>query len=196
VTDVDETEIVDVAVDQAAEVVVDAVPDRVYHGRVVEVGSSGFNRARQPDVTYFKVEVLLADADEHLRPGMSARVEIATAAHADALVVPVQAVVERPPEKAGEDGATAAAEEEDDEKVVFVVEDGVARRRRVEEGIAETTHVEIRSGLAAGERVVTGPYRTLRDLEDGDAIVVVDPERDKEKQDGDEDEGDEDRDGG
>src|SRR4029078_1888273 len=79
--DVDETEVVDVAVGQSAVLKVDALPRREYHGRVVEVGSSGTRRAAQPDVHFLEVKVLLADADEALRPGMSVRAEISAATH-------------------------------------------------------------------------------------------------------------------
>jgi len=168
--DVDETEIVNVRMGQEAVLRVDALPNRVYHGRVVEIGSSGFNRPQQPDVTFYEVKVLLTDSDEALRPGMSVRAEIQTAAHANALVLPIQAVVERPPLTA--EGEEAKAEEDDEIKVVFVLEDGKARQRTVETGLSDETHVEIRSGVKPGERVVTGPYRTLRDLRDGDAVTV------------------------
>ena len=57
---------------------VDAIPSKEYHGKVVEVGSSGFNRANQPDVTFFKVKILLDDPDPNLRASMSVRAEIHT----------------------------------------------------------------------------------------------------------------------
>lgn len=63
--------------------------------------------------------------------------------------------------------------QEDLRKVVFVVEDGVARRKEVETGISDNTHIQILSGLNTGEEVVIGSYRTLsRDLEDGDKVTV------------------------
>jgi HlyD family secretion protein len=205
VVEVDETEIVDIELGDPAEIEVDSVPDHTYHGQVIKIGSSGFSTPRQPDVTYFAVEILLTDADQRLRPGMSARAEIETAVHDDVPVVPIQSVVERAPEEGdAEDGAAAgdvegegaeAAVEDDDEaevKVVYLVVDGRAERRRVETGIADETHVEITSGLDGGETVVTGPYRTLRDLEDGDAVTVDEPGSDD---DGDDDEDDDD-DGG
>jgi HlyD family secretion protein len=95
--DVDETDIVDVALGQPADVKVDAIPGRVYHGKVVEIGSSGYERPSQPDVTFFKVKILLGDPDQKLRPGMSARAEVRVAVHEQALVVPVEAVVYRRP---------------------------------------------------------------------------------------------------
>lgn len=88
--DVDETEIVNVKIGQPATVKVDALPNRVYHGRVVEVGSSGFNRAAQPDVTFFEVKILLQETGEDLRPSMSLRAEIETRPPANAMVVPIR----------------------------------------------------------------------------------------------------------
>lgn len=164
--DVDETEVVYVALGQEGELLVDALPDRRYRGRVVEIGSSGFSRADQPDVTFFKVKLLFLDADPALLPGMSVRAEIVTAAHADALVVPIQAVVERPP--AGPDGEPD--EDAEEVQVVFVIADGEARQTPVETGLSDETHVEITSGLEPGTRVIAGPYRTLRDLDHGDAV--------------------------
>jgi HlyD family secretion protein len=184
--DVDENEIVDVKVGQPVTVTVDAVQGRTYRGEVVEVGSSGSTRAGQGDVTFFEVDVLLEDADQRLRPGMSVRAEIEVAQSEDALVVPVQAVVER------EIGGDAEAEADRDQgnsegkatgepvSVVFVVADGKAVRRSVETGLSTVTQVEVTSGVEEGEQVVTGPFRTLRDLEDGAAVRVVDEDENEE----------------
>ena len=180
--DVDENEIVDVHLGQQVTVTVDAVTGKTYRGHVIEVGSSGYTKASQGDVTFFKVKVLLDDADPQLRPGMSVRSEIEVATHPDALVVPIQAVVERSPKEgeapaAGESAQGASAEgattsSEAQVQVVFVVKGGKAERRRVATGLSSVTQVEITSGLEAGEMVVTGPFRTLRDLEDGAAVQV------------------------
>ncbi len=164
--DVDETEIVQVQPGQRAELKVDALPKRVYHGKVTEVGSSGYNRPSQPDVTFFKVKVLLDDSDRQLRSGMSVRAEIQTQADKGALVVPIQAVVERAPL-----GATGGNEV----KVVFVVAGGKAHQRQVGTGISDETRVEVMTGLRPGEQVVTGPYRSLRDLKDGDPVRIGTP---------------------
>lgn len=188
--DVDENEIVAVELGQPVTVKVDAVPDESFTGKVVEVGSSGFNRAGQGDVTFFAVEVLLDHPDETLRPGMSVRAEIEVATHDDALVIPIQAVVERSPkaeeETEGEGDAeggdgdavaevqTGAQDEPEMEQVVYVIEDGTAVRHRVETGLSTVTEVEIVSGVDEGAQVITGPFRTLRDLADGDAVEVTD----------------------
>lgn len=194
--DVDETEIVHVKVGQKGTLKVDALPDRVYHGKVTEVGSSGYNRTQQPDVTFFKVKLLLDDSDERLRQSMSVRAEIQTQRDADALVVPIQSVVDRPPlaaakqapaapSKASEasgastpaDGGKSAAK--DEVKVVFVSAAGKVHQRQVTTGISDETHVEIVSGLAPGEKVVTAPYRTLRELKDGAAVEEGKPGEEK-----------------
>ncbi|MFP3939923.1 MAG: efflux RND transporter periplasmic adaptor subunit [Thermoanaerobaculia bacterium] len=168
--DVDENEIVRVDVDEPVTVTVDAIPDRTFPGRVVEVGSSGYARAGQGDVTFFAVDVLLEEADPQLRPGMSVRAEIEVASRQGALTVPVQAVVERPAGRGDGDADAGSPGESATEPVVFAVEGGHARRRPVETGLSTVTRVEVVSGLQEGDEVVTGPYRTLRDLEDGDPI--------------------------
>jgi len=175
--DVDETEIVDVKVGQSAQVKVDAIPNRQYHGKIIEVGSSGFSKPAQPDVTFFEVKILLDDPDERLRPGMSVRSEIQANSHPQVAVVPIQAVVERPPlpetPEPAKEKKSAGDERADEEiKVVFLVEGGKVHQRPVQTGIADETHVEILAGLKPGESVVTGPYRTLRDLKDGDVVAV------------------------
>jgi HlyD family secretion protein len=186
--DVDETEIVEVRPGQKATVRVDALRNHDYHGHVVEIGSSGFSKPAQPDVTFFHVEILLDDPTEDLRPGMSLRAEIETRPAASTLVVPVQAVVQRAP-GAGKDGKDGKGGDEEI-SVVFVVQDGKARQRPVRTGISDETHVEVLDGVKAGEKVVTGPYRALRDLEDGDQVQISTPEKDKKdrkKKDDDED---------
>lgn len=181
--DVDETEIVEVRPGQPAIVRVDALRNREYRGRVVEIGSSGFNKPAQPDVTFFYVEILLDDPTEDLRPGMSVRAEIETRPPADTLVVPIQSVVQREPAAAAE----RPAEQDEEVSVVFVLDQGKARQRPVETGISNETRVEILEGLKAGEKVVTGPYRALRDLKDGDAVQVTTPEEERKKKKDDED---------
>ena len=104
---------------------------------------------------------------------MSARAEIQVATHADALAVPIQAVVERKPKATGDAPADKRAAPV---SVVFVVENGKAKSLPVKSGISDSTEVEIVEGLAGGEQVITGPYRALRKLEDGDAVQVTTPE--------------------
>ena len=171
--DVDETEIVNVRLGQKSVLRVDALPGREYTGKVVEVGSSGYNRANQPDVTFFKVKILLDHPDDNLRARMSVRAEIRTDSHADALTVPIQAVVEREGEKGKKE-----------RKVIFVVAGGKASQRPVATGLSDETHVELTSGAKPGEQVITGPYRTLRDLQEGDPVQVSKTSEDEDRKGG------------
>jgi HlyD family secretion protein len=179
--DVDETEVAYLEIGQKATLTVDALAERVYTGELVEIGSSGFNRPQQPDVTFFKVKVLLDQPDADLKAGMSVRAEIITAEHEGALVVPIQAVVERlPRDEEGEE-----LEDEDEVRIAFVIgEDDTVRQQPVEAGLSDTTHVEILEGLAEGDRVVTGPYRSLKELEHGDPVRVrAEDDEESEKED-------------
>ena len=56
-----------------------------------------------------------------------------------------------------------------------MVAGGKARQRQVETGISDETRVQVVKGLAPGDQVVTGPYRSLRDLKDGDPVQVAPP---------------------
>jgi HlyD family secretion protein len=181
--DVDETEIVHVKVGQKADVDVDAIPDHVYKGSVVEIGSSGYNKPAQPDVTFFKVKVLFDAPDESLRPGMSARAAIDTAKSAAALVIPIQAVVERAP--VHPKGTPKPDTPEPEIRVVFKINGDKVAQVPVQVGLSDATGLEITSGLAPGDKVVTGPYRSLKKLKDGDLVTVTkeadDQETDKDK---------------
>lgn len=162
--EVGETEVVGIEVGQPVRIEVDAVSDAVYQGQVVEIGSSASaSGAAGSGLRFFNVKILLLAPDERLRPGMTAQVEIITSAQTDVLTVPVQSVVERDLEEDETDGKV---------KVVPVIEDGVIALRRVETGISDATHVQIVSGLEAGQMVVTGPFRTLTRLKDGDRVTI------------------------
>ncbi|HEX4955577.1 MAG TPA: efflux RND transporter periplasmic adaptor subunit [Thermoanaerobaculia bacterium] len=169
--DVDENEIVKVRVGQEAELRVDAILDTVFRGRVVEVGTRGFNRAQQADVTFFRVKVLFETPDPRLRPGMSVRADIRTANRDEATVVPIQSVVQRPPlgSAPATSGITGVA---DEIPVVFVLTEGKALQKAVTTGLTDDTHVEV-TGVEPGEKVITGPYRELKDLEDGKAARIT-----------------------
>lgn len=160
--EVGETEVVAVKVGQAARIKIDAVASREYHGRVVEIGSSAAVRQQGAGsgIRYFKVKVAIEDADESLRPGMTAQVSIVTSTAPNAVTVPIQSVVER-----------------EKKKYVLLSKDGKVKMVPVATGIADATHVVVASGLKTGESVITGPFRTLKKLKDGDAIVVTKEEK-------------------
>jgi HlyD family secretion protein len=120
------------------------------------------------------------------KPGMSATVDVQTQTVRNVVSVPIQAVTVRDfaDESASAQNDTTGSDttnvnedliipEEDMRKVVFVVEEGKAKRKEVKTGISDNTHIQVLSGLEAGEEVVTGSYRMLsRELSDGDKVNV------------------------
>jgi HlyD family secretion protein len=115
-----------------------------------------------------------------LRPGMSGSVDIYTETVEDAVAVPIQAVTVRDFNEVGPNAAPDSVQgaeptEEDLRKVVFVASADTARMVEVATGVAGETHMEIRSGLSGGERIITGPYSAVsRELEPGTKIRTSD----------------------
>lgn len=173
--EVGETEVVGIRVGQAAKVHVDAVMEKEYHGHVSEIGSSAaVHTGAGTGVRYFRVKVAIDDSDERLRPGMTSQVTIVVNSAGEALSVPIQSVVERVP------GAKKGDEEDENapkKKYVFVVKDNKVKQTEVTTGISDATHVAIASGVKKGDTVVTGPFRTLKKLHDGDSVEVVKEEK-------------------
>jgi HlyD family secretion protein len=184
---VDETDIRNVRLGQAAEVRVDALEDTKIKGDVTEIGSSAIPRgltAQQSQSTNtanqakdFKVVVTLKDPPPTLRPGLNATADITTARKESVLAIPIQAVVVREINKQGKvmDPAALQASESDpgappekgeEKEGVFVVIAGKAHFRPVKTGIIGETEIEIGDGLKEGEEIVTGSYKTLRTLKD------------------------------
>jgi HlyD family secretion protein len=117
----------------------------------------------------YTVRLTLADggkASPALRPGMSCRAEVYTNTAQTALAVPLQAVFSNNDEDAGGEHGPVAMEH-----YVFVEQGGRAHRRVVEVGLSDDRFQEIRAGIALGERIVTGPYKQLRHLVPGDALL-------------------------
>jgi HlyD family secretion protein len=191
--EVGEHEVVNIRVGNEATVTIDAIADKQFKGHVVAVGRNAQikNPGTDAEVTTFFVRVGLDVPPEGGLPGMSAAVSIATATHTSVITVPIQAITSREPKKkeeapkppgdtqtagyGGPDaGAPAAGGKPKPVKAVFVVtKDGKAEMRVVRTGIASRADVEVLEGLAEGETIVDGPYRTLaRELKDGQAIKV------------------------
>jgi HlyD family secretion protein len=196
---VDETDIVNVALNQTADVTVDALPGKVFKGHVTEVGDQALLRTTgvatsqsttgTEEAKDFKVIVTL-DADQingndELRPGLSCTAKITTAHKPDTLTIPIQALVQR--DLAVEDQlfkshgkASAAAAAPTPGKSgtlvqgVYLVADDKGRLRvrfvPVTTGITGTTDIEVLSGLKAGDKIVTGHYKVLRTLKSGIAV--------------------------
>jgi HlyD family secretion protein len=168
---VGETEVTSIRIGQPAEVHVDAVADKVYRGHVSEIGSSATAKsAVGSGVRYFLVKVQIENPDDRLRPGMTSQVSITTSTLTNVPSVPIQSVVERT-------SATAPPDEDDTgapkKKFVLVVSNNKIHLTEVRTGISDATHVAILSGVKAGDPVVTGPFRTLKKLKEGDAVEIT-----------------------
>lgn len=188
---VDETEVVYIKVGQKAEVKLDAYPDTTFSGTVTEVGNSAIRSLAgvgQESVD-FKVVVAIQDSIPNIRPGLSASVDIVVANVENGLGIPIQCLTVRKKsdlEKGrGKTGAVMKADttsersededgEEDEEEIegVFVVVQGEARFRPVQVGIAGESYFHVESGLELGEKVVSGPFDVINDLNDGDAVKI------------------------
>jgi HlyD family secretion protein len=178
--EVGETEVTGIKIGQKAKVHIDAVPDKEYDGHVAEIGSSA--AVRQTGGTglrYFKVKVQIDNPDDRLRPGMTSQVSIITTTAPAAPSVPIQSVVERVPPSLSK---SKKADEEEDEnapkrKYVFIVKDGKVVMSEVKTGVSDATHVSIESGVKASDQVVSGPFRVLKKLKDGDKVEVTKEEK-------------------
>lgn len=152
---VDEADIAKVEMGQQVDVYPAAYPQTALRGAVEKIALAPTveNQARS-----YKVTVRLGDAKQmKLRSGMSARADLYLGGGGSQLAVPVEAVVTEAKEKA-------------ETTHVWVVQGGKAKKVAVKTGLSDDRWQAIASGLKAGDRVVTGPAKTLRRLKDGEAV--------------------------
>jgi len=185
---VDETDIVNVRLDQTADITIDAIPNKTFKGHVIEIGNTAILRstgvaASQSAVSSqeakdFKVVIALDNPPEEIRPGLSSTAKITTATRKNVLSIPIQALTVRQkgqlePKPANGKVVQAAATKPDPvaEKAkkeeiqgVFVVSGGKAVFKKVETGITGATDIEVVSGLAEGDQIVTGTYQVIRTI--------------------------------
>jgi len=187
---VDETDIVSVKMGQDADVTIDAVPGKVFKGKVTEIGSQAVLRtsglattqstASNQEAKDFKVVVTITNPPANVRPGLSTTAKIKTAERKNVLAIPIQALAVRTRkdlEEAAknakkESGVTLAAPpppapgdpKKDEIQGVFVVNGKKAIFRPVETGITGITDIEVTKGLQQGDEIVVGSYKALRTL--------------------------------
>jgi HlyD family secretion protein len=147
----------------------------------------GANTGNQPKD--FKVTITIEDPPPVLRPGLNATADITTATREKVLAVPVQAVVVREvnkegkvvdpdaiagggPEREGNTVSQVAREKGQEKDGVFAVEGEKAVFKPVKTGIMGESDIEITEGIAEGQEIVTGSYRTLRNLKDQARLKV------------------------
>jgi len=181
---VDENDIVSVAIGQTAEVEVDALFGEKLTGTVYEiantanVGDAGTTNQK----TEFEVKIAITSDINRLRPGMTASADISTERKENVVGVPIQSVAVRTIDQLtmeGEDVEDAEARFTADSdgfvEIVFCIEDGRAVARQVKTGIQSDDLIEIVTGIEADETVVTGSYRAIStDLSNGAQVTVSD----------------------
>ena len=133
---------------QTLQVTLDAIPDRAYDGRIVAI-----NPLIDANGRAVVIRAQVANRDGKLRPGMFARVRLFTSEARDSAMIPEESLF-----PVGED------------KYVYKVVDGKALRQKVEIGQRRDGKVEVVSGLAAADVVVTAGHLKIRD---GAAVTVA-----------------------
>ncbi|MGK0364214.1 MAG: HlyD family secretion protein [Saprospiraceae bacterium] len=197
--EVSENDIPRVTIGDDVEIEIDAYLDRKFKGKVVQIANSANNTMgvvalTSDQVTNFVVtinvepssyaDLVTAKKPYPFRPGMSASVEIFTKEVNDALSVPIQAVTTREKDvlegkKKDKDAKAKTVKSDDDDiiEIVFVVSGDTVRFVPVKTGIQDDDFIQVLSGLAEGDMVVTGPYTQVsKKLEQGDEVIMTDLE--------------------
>jgi HlyD family secretion protein len=199
---VNENDVVNVKIGDGARIQVDAYSNRQIRGVVREIASTALTRnvGTQEEVTNFEVKISIPAPGVLLRPGMSATADIETATVKDAIVVPIQSVTVRatdsnlsPEERERQTERQQARDREERanvsnetlekqrqreereklQRVVFIKKGDTAKLQKVETGIADNTYMEVKSGVKAGDEVVSGSYTVIsRKLKDGVKVAV------------------------
>lgn len=199
--EVDETDIPTIQMGQRAKITIDAMPDRTFSGKVTEIGNSPIQAAPtgQRQATNFKVVVTVDEQIPEVRPGFTCTTEITTATRQDVIGVPIQATTVREvvvddkgaivrdpvPERRRRRSSTGTAQAAEllpgqsrkELEGVFVIRDDKAVFTAIKTGIAGEKYFEVLSGLEEGDRVIIGPFSSVRELADGGAVKVQEPKR-------------------
>jgi HlyD family secretion protein len=195
---VDETDIVNVHLGQPAEVTIDAIPKKIFHGTVSEIGdnaivrSTGVATSQQATASEeakdFKVVVTVNDPPHDLRPGLSTTAKITTAARSSVLAIPIQSLSVRTKAQleqekstpgsvhaaapAPKEAASKSKDKDQDLQGVFVIRNKKAEFVQVSTGITGTSDIEVLDGLKEGDEVITGSYKVLRTLRSGSSVKI------------------------
>lgn len=196
---VDESDIIRVKHGQQADIEVDALPDQVLHGKVEEIGSMPIRETSgNQEGKDFKVVVAIEAPPATLRVGMSCETKITVGTRRNVLAVPIQALTTRevdvddagkylPPPRPSKSRSASkkqpaapsakSAQKPDKKELqgVFVIGEGnLAHFKTVKAGIMGEMDVEIEGGLADGERVIIGPLKSQRMLEEWKFVKETD----------------------
>ena len=175
---VDETDVVRLALGDSAEVTIDAFPDTTFSGRVTKVAHSSSSlasaAASSDRAVDYDVEVTLDNPPPDVRPDLSATAKIVTATRDSALSIPIISLTVRENTPISSEIAPAdTSKGEKETEGVFVVQNGIAQFRPVKVGIAGEEHFEVLSGVEVGDTIVAGPYQAIRDLKDSTRVHAM-----------------------
>jgi HlyD family secretion protein len=173
---VDETDVPSVKVGQKAVLSIEAYPDRSFDGVVTQVENSPIAKndsdlqglITTSDAINFKVRVKLLKPPDSVRPGFSVTADVITGSKVKALAIPLAAVVIRDDPK----GVKTSSGRIRTQTGVYALRKGKAEFVPVVLGLAGELMVEVASGLSAQEQIITGPFKTLRALKDGDRVKL------------------------
>jgi HlyD family secretion protein len=178
---VNENDIVKVSLGDTALIEVDAYLDQKFKGIVTEIANSAKTTGVSADqVTNFDVKILVlpqsyaklvtASEKNPFRPGMSASVDIQTTTKADIITVPIQSVTTRT-----DTTKTATTVASKDIRTIVFISDGThALAKDVKTGIQDNSYIEITSGIAINDQVISAPFSAIsKKLSDSTLIQVV-----------------------
>jgi len=173
---VDETDVPNVQVGQKAMLAIEAYPERAFEGVVTQVENSPIAKTdpelqgliTTSDAINFKVRAKLLRPPERIRPGFSVTADVITGSKPRALAIPLAAVIVRDSPK----GEKTAAGRIKTESGVYVVKEGKAKFLPVKLGLAGELKVEVTGGLSESQEILTGPFKTLRTLKEGDKVKI------------------------
>ena len=151
--DVNEVDAVLLKKGMDTDIYLDAFDNKVFKGEVKQISESAEKPAGR-DVSLFKVKIDFKENNKKIKPGMSGRAEIVVRRSKNALTVPIEAV----------------RKDENGKEYCFKVVNGIAKKTFVKTGISNDFYVEVKEGLNKGDTVITGPYRVLKTLKDGDKV--------------------------
>lgn len=183
---IDESSVGLVREGQTADVRLLSYGDRIFEGVVERVGLQ--RRVFSDGTSYVQAEILLEQSDEDLlRTGLTSNADVHVETVRDAIVVPSQAVLDRRVENLPDSVRNSPLVDRlrTFTSVVYVLDGGKAKARPVRTGVSDLTDTIILEGLEVDDRVIVGPFRVLRDLEDGDEVQADETTDDDTKGDGD-----------
>ncbi|WP_295806753.1 efflux RND transporter periplasmic adaptor subunit [uncultured Nitratireductor sp.] len=149
---INEADIGAIAKGQQATFTVDAYPDQIFSATIRDVS---FAHIRENNVVTYEANLDVRNGDLKLRPGMTASVSIGIGEANEALLIPASALRYRP-HAFREDPTQDDFEGTWDTGLVHVLDKDAPKPVRVRLGARDWEKVEVLSGLAEGQKVITG----------------------------------------